>query len=529
MRTLVDIRNSPACAGVVAALTILLAANHARADDAQTAPKKAPANYELLEQGKAGAYFIPNAAKAKYDGLLKRFADLKARIEETRIDEPAARREIDQLQAEIDDALRQINKARLFVPAAMARTRTETSTIPLAAGELLLVGDWVTRTQIGDVEIRGGAGPEVRCVVEKTVLVGESLDRDDGKGQDAAADLDAIKLVARRCSGKEAFGFYKDAANRPDLKPHYDAFPLKPFIEQEFTTVALTGLTHDQGNRAIRIDVRNEIGHGIVGGTMRRQAKLTLFVPKCQGVGVWGAEDGLRVQSLNCSLMVLGMGNVGFGKRNEIVGLGGSLFASSIPFRKIQGVQGDVTILDTAILDRGIGGHSEGCRFEDIQGSLRARFCRVDLSLRAIGGRVDVENDFGRTVWRADRPIAATDHRIVSQSGAIDVRFAPDALGELKLTLATECGNLRDRPRGSGRFMTHMVTGIASNLSDSVARSWLGWVTGDPDPERFVSSEGFTMMDRLAAALPGRPRPPGVDIISRAGVITFEPIATEGR
>src|SRR5262249_14798910 len=42
----------------------------------------------------------------------------------------------------------------------------------------------------------------------------------------------------------------------------------------------------------------------------------------------------------------------------------------------------------------------------DIRGDLRARIGRADLTLEGILGRVDVENAFGKAVWRADRLIA---------------------------------------------------------------------------------------------------------------------------
>ena len=76
-------------------------------------------------------------------------------------------------------------------------------------------------------------------------------------------------------------------------------------------------------------------------------------------------------------------------------------------------------------------------RYKSIRGSLVVNFCRADLTLEDIGGRVDVENEFGRTVWHAVRPIAITDHRIVSQSGAIEVGISPSALGQLDVALFT--------------------------------------------------------------------------------------------
>ena len=49
----------------------------------------------------------------------------------------------------------------------------------------------------------------------------------------ACFDFAGIELVVRKTSGKELFGFYKDAANRPDLKHYYDQFPFKPFLDRD--------------------------------------------------------------------------------------------------------------------------------------------------------------------------------------------------------------------------------------------------------------------------------------------------------
>ena len=138
-----------------------------------------------------------------------------------------------------------------------------------------------------NVEIQRGDGPDIKCVVKKTVL-GE-LDKD----QDLSADFDGIELVVRKSSGKEMFGFYKDVANRPDLKHQFDQFPFKPFLDREFTVITLKGLSYEDGNRQISVDARNELGSGTSSSQWRRHAKLSLTVPKCQGVAIQGGLGGL--------------------------------------------------------------------------------------------------------------------------------------------------------------------------------------------------------------------------------------------
>lgn len=391
-----------------------------------------------------------------------------------------------------------------------ARTRSETKALPLAADDLLFVA-------CSDVEIRGGDGPEVRAVIEKTVLGAE--------GDDPADVFDGIELVVRRASGGELFGFYKEAAHRPGLEHEFERFPFKPFLDREFTFITVKGLTHQEGNRQIELDLRNERGEGSVRSAWRRHAKLVLTVPKCRGVGVRGALGGFRVRSLEGPLMVEGDGDRDYHARFEVADLGGPLTASGIPIHRIDGVAGDVSILATAYAeDVGTSHGPDGVAmrpvppkesaYEDVRGDLRVRACRVDLTLEGMAGRVDVENDFGTTRWNADRPLAPRDHRIVSQSGTIEVHLSSVALGSLRLALFTECGAVR-LPRGDDGLQSKMFT---SGIDDVARRSWHGFVTGRPDDPDAT----FSLLTRLPAALMGKPRSPGVDILSRAGTITYE-------
>jgi len=501
---------------IVAFALALLTTARAAADDQKKHRPKAPADYSIFESDLAGSYFVSKPLKQKYDNLLKRVGELRTAIDEARIDESIARREIDQLQGEIDEAIRQIDKAKLYVPGATVQNLSVTKNITLGAGNLLFV-------EAENVEIRGGEGPELKCVVEKTVL--SEID----KKQDLTSDFDGIELIVRQSSGKAMFGFYKTAAGRPDMQHEYEQFPFKPFIDRDFTFVTVKGLTHQDGNRQIQVAVHSERGDGQSSSVWRRHVKLILVVPKCEGVGVRGALDGFRARSLNSPLMVEGGGNRDYQKRFEVVDLGGPLTASNIPIHRIDGITGDVSIIATAYAENTGSAYGPGVSmrtvppkessYKNIQGGLLARFCRAELTLEAIAGRVDVANDFGKTVWRADRPIAAMDHRIVSQSGAIEVWFSPAALGKLRLTLFTECGAVR-LPKGGNGLQSLMFSG---SRGDVTTRSWHGFFTGDRNERRPELSS--SLYERVPAAVLGKRRSQGVDIISRAGTITYEPIA----
>ena len=212
--------------------------------------------------------------------------------------------------------------------------------------------------------------------------------------------------------------------------------------------------------------------------------------------------------------------------------LDGPLTASDIPIHRIDGVKGDVSILATAYSeDIGTSHGQDGVTmrpvapreltYRNIQGGLRARFCRAALTVEGIAGRVDVENAFGKTVWRSDRPIAAMDHRIVSQSGPIEVRFAPAAVGKLPLALFTECGAIR-LPQGNRGLESRMFD---SGMGDVTRRSWHGFTAGRGEARL---GDITTLFERIPAAVRGDRRPQGIDIISRAGTVTYEPIAVAG-
>lgn len=524
LRLPIVLGHSPArVAAIVATAISLLASAHAtaREQEPEKGRTKAPAGYDVFDSDTTGSYFVARPLKEKYDGLMKRAGELRAEIDDARIDEATARREVDRLQAEIDEAIRAIDKAKLYIPGATVQSRAATQSIPLGPGDLLLV-------EAENVEIRGGDGPEVKCVIKKTVL-GE-ID----KAEDLTAEFGGIELVVRKVAGRQMFGFYRTAADRPDLRHEYEQFPFKPFLDREFTVISIKGLTHEGGNRQVKVEAKNEEGGGRFGSNWRRHAKLHLTVPKCQGVAVQGALGGFRAHSLDAPLMVQGTGNRDYQARYDVMDLGGSLITSGIPIHHIGGIKGDVSILVTDYLEdtqtshgpdgvtmRPVPPHESS--YKDIQGHLLARFCRATLTLEGISGRVDVENAFGKTAWRSDRPLAAADHRIVSQSGPIEVRLSPAALGKLRLALFTQCGAVR-LPRGNDGLQSMMFHG---SMGDVASRSWHGFFTGSRNDRGGDLSD--SLMLRLPAAARGDSRSPGIDIISRAGTVTYEPIAVAGR
>ncbi|HEY2155349.1 MAG TPA: hypothetical protein VGH33_06945, partial [Isosphaeraceae bacterium] len=490
----------------------------------KTDSPRAPGDYVIVEHDRVGAYFVARPLKEKYDTLLKRLAALKDDIAEARIDSAKARAETEAIGADLAKLRAEIDRAKLYIPGAPVHLATATESFPLAADDLLFV-------EAQDLEIRGWDRPEVKCVVEKTVF---------GTGdKQVADDLAGITLVRRRVAGKELFGYYIEAEKREGLKAEWERFLFKEFLGREFTHLVLKGLEFGEGNGWVDVAMQNETGQGNFGSRPRRMARLTLFVPKCRRVGVRGALGGFKVRSLEVPLSVQGQGNRDYGSSYEINDLGGSLEADNVPIHRIDGVRGDVSVTVTAYPgDSGtsMNGPSLTTRsyppkpseYRTIRGSLRVRACRVDLTLGGMEGRVDVANDFGRTVWVVDRPPARVDHRVVSESGTIEMQIGKEMPGDLPMMLFSECGAVNlvkagdkvpalkfSSTRGNDVFESLMFT---SGFDDTATRSWHGFYSHTPGA-KVNALDSFERMRRVAAALHGRQRSPGIDLLSRAGAV----------
>ena len=198
----------------------------------------------------------------------------------------------------------------------------------------------------------------------------------------------------------------------------------------------------------------------------RRQAKLVLYVPKCGRIGVRGGLAGFKIEGVNAPVTVVGEGDRDYEASYEVSKLTGSLSADNIAIHRLDGVKGDVSIVATAYAgntstahdDRGITiepGPIRSAEYQNIDGNLRVRFVRTDLTVGRVSGRIDVENDFGHTTWLAETSLGKHDHRIVSH-GRPD-RGAPRQVGAGRAA-AGSLHRVRDRtPRsrheaGPGRL-----------------------------------------------------------------------------
>ena len=483
----------------------------ARADDAVQQRPRAPADYQIVSSDRAGAYFIARPLKNRYDKLVGELATLRRDITEARITSDEARGRVDQLSGQLQILKQEIEKAKIYIPGASVHNAKTTQAFPIGADDFILV-------DASNIELRGWDKPEVRVVVEKTIL------SPDDKGVDE--DLTGISVIHRKASGKELFGFYKGIAGKPEWKNDWEQFRFKEYLDREFDYIKIVGLTHEEGNRQITVEAKNEQGAGEMSSQWRRQAKLVVYVPKCGRIGVRGGLGGFKIEGVSAPVTVVGEGDRDYEASYEVSKLTGSLSADNITIHRLDGVKGDVSIVATAYADntstahdnRGITmepGPIRSAEYQNIDGNLRVRFVRTDLTVGRVSGRIDVANDFGHTTLKAETSLGKHDHRIVSLSGPIEVRLGKSALGGLPLALFTECGVVHLDP-GMNEGLED--SNFSSSSGDEVRRSWHGFVT-----TRSGSAGGLELFEHVAAALHGRPRGPGVDIISRGGAIRLLP------
>ncbi|MFO0956680.1 MAG: hypothetical protein U0800_04330 [Isosphaeraceae bacterium] len=472
---------------------------------------RAPADYQIIHSDRAGAYFVARPLKERYDRSLGELSTLRRRIDDADIGGEEARREIERLSAVLKALKEQIERSKVYVPGAQVHRATTIESVPMGADEFVLV-------DASQVEIRGWDRDEIRCEVEKTILSADA--------QGVAEDLAGIALEHRIVSGREVFAFYQSIAHKPEWKREWDRFAFGEFLDREFHHIRIKGLDHEQGNRQITVSAKNEEGAGEMSSQWRRQARLILYVPACGRIGIRGALAGFKAVGVQAPMTILGQGDRDYQARYEVANHVGAIVTENLTLHSLDHVKGDVRIRSTAHEgnvatrhdDRGITmepGSSRSADYRDIEGDLSVNLVRTDLDLARISGRIDVVNDFGRTTWTIDQPLARRDHRVVTESGSIDIRLDWASLQGLPMALYTECGIIQLAAGGREDWEPSMFTADAGG---NRYRSWNGFLS-----RKGEVPSGIALFERVGNAWDGRDRGAGVDVLNRAGTIRLLP------
>jgi hypothetical protein len=532
-------------------LLVFLGSFSALAAHGQDVPRvegTAPRGHELLKHQRGGAYFIARTLKEDYERLLAQVKALKQDLEAQRITGLEAERELRGLQDALEKLRAEIEEKKVLVRPVRIHQQTETTLFDLGAERLLVI-------TADNIRIEGWDGPQVKCVLEKTVLAADDKPVDEHlKGlQVVHRHGPAPNLVGRPAAETDA-GERKFLAS-PDGKKldeqgrksrhalvhqiagAYGVY--REFQGKAIDTLEIEGLTHEQGNRQIVVGIKVPGGGGTLGSDWQRHAALTVYAPRCKSVALRGCLAGLDVADLHASLVLTRAGsqNRDYNGTFRVRNLNGDLTADNVPLDLVDSVHGNVQIISTLELANTGVQHEGGQRTaytppprvlvcRNIDGDFSAWFTRGDLKLTDISGRIDVRNEFGDTTLVAAAPIAAKSHRLLSESGRIEVQLTRDATGDLPIQALTNCGTVRTNAHQDFLEDTSFSTGATAEKvgRDSRGRDWRGVKSArkaSHGPESFsVGPESFFAgMERLDAVLTGDDRTSGLDLISRGGTV----------
>ena len=506
----------------------------AEAQNNVRAKADAPPDHASISGGLGGHYFVPKPLKAKYDALVDQVRALEAEIGKGQISSQDAAAEVSTLRTQLEAVREEIEQQKKFVAAARVHTKTETTTYELGPEKSLLI-------LAAKVRVIGHDGPGIKCELAKTVLT-------PGEAAPADEEFEAIRV-------EHLHGFAPDLVGKPpaeveaeeqallqgpegqQLKPEALAWRRKILDDRiahyalysalqgkEIDVIKLQGLSFQEGNRQLLLEVTSPNGGGVHSSEWSRHADLTVYVPSASVVAIQGGLRGLDVAGLNSHLLIRGDGDRDYDGRFRIRDVQGNVAADNMPLQEIERVEGDVSVAVTAYRGNSGTRHAGDTRttyhelpqaysYKDIRGDLLGSFVRARLELAGISGAIDIRNDYGDTSLTAREPLAKAAHRIISHSGHTELQLADGALGELPIMALTECGTVRvdgdDRSLDTISFEAHSPT-------ERMRRGWDGFRT---QPEGGPGALDFGYSDRVWQVIAGGDRTPGLDIINHGGSI----------
>lgn len=515
-------------------LMIGLIANSQQVSAQRREPTKAPANHALLSNTVNGWYFVPMEFKQQYDATLARLETLQGDVESGRLTAKKAQTELQELKQRLEMLRKEIDAKRVVVTGASIQTQTETLEFPLGAEKRLAI-------TTNHVHLIGWDGPNVKVELKKIVL---APDETSVTGQ-----LKAIKIVhehgrakfagrtpaeiekeendyfARqgdKVSEAQKIGIrLADAQIQESMAIHRD------FLGKEVDQITVRGLEYDQ-NQCIEMSVMSPGGTGQFGTVRQRYAELTVYVPQCVSVCVRGARRGLLVEKLNAALTVVDEDSTdsNASSKFEVHGVAGNLTSVNFPLQVITDIKGHAQI--TATPEFGLGGLGHFNELRDLRpaqpmpvqvhnvgNGVDLKFGHVRLDLREIQGQISVSNEFGDTHLVATQPFSQTAHRILTQSGRIEVELSPAAWASLPILAFTNYGGIRTNVERE-EFEDFNLGGV--DKQDGLRRSWPGFRTVVKNEERFAF---HIVMERFQQIIGGTERSAGLDLFSRSGSIVI--------
>jgi hypothetical protein len=496
---------------------------------------QAPPKSAVLKHAQGGVYYVAKDLKDRRDQLIQQMRLLKNQVDQVGISGDEALKQLAGLKRDLEVLQKVLDSKKVFVSPYKVNTQIDTTTFDLGSEKLVVI-------TADHLKVEGWDGPGIKCVLEKTVLtVGD---------ESAEPHLKALKVIHRLGHTPEIVGrteaeneadeqkFQQGtigrklndgqrAARRRMVREIADDYAVyREFQGKDVDIVGVEGTEFDQ-NRSISFGTRSAGGDGAMGSVRQRHVFLTVYLPPCKSTALRGCMVGLDVKGLKTALIVTNRDSRDrdYDGRFEIHNHIGSVRVEHVPIQRIENVQGDVTLLltdefaNTGTSSRGnwrlmftVAPNELECAH--VLGRFTAWCGRVNLTLRHLGGGIDVRNEFGDTTLSIDHPLAPQAHRVVSEAGRIDVVLPNSVLGRFMLFAATSYGR------------------VETNADGETLDDLMFWTRGREPSEfcnwrAFISKSAiaawdkrFEVMHRPALVLAAENRSPGLDLISRGGTVT---------
>jgi hypothetical protein len=500
-----------------------------------------PEGHVLFSQTLGGGFFVPKDIMKEYEKLQSQLDQIKTKLEDGSISGREAVAQTEKLRKSLTETRDKLEKAKVRVSAASVHRVEEAVTFDPCPDQLLVVtADRVT--------VVGTDDPKVTVKLEKIFL---STD-----GKPAEKELEKIKLIRNRANDPEVVGRSKEQRDADEVqfraqqqgKPLTEEamkfrreiiesnvrhhLPFEGFQGKVFDHVSIQGLTFQEGNRQIAIELRNDDQSGSFSSVWQRHASMTVYVPKGQLLAVRGARRGLEIRDLQGSVVVTSDGSHDrdYEATFSIKGVKGNVSAVNFPMNRIEEVQGDVTLDAPADFANSGTLHQNDeryfhyfkpneCTVRDISGRLRMRVGRVSLKLEKIQGGCDVGNLHGDTTCTITDRLPEKLFRLHSVSGAVRVDAEAGTFDALPVLIGSNYGTIRTNTR------REQFEDFSYGVGGAESRDWHGFRHTPQGAAKNRVGEIFEATDWLS----GRENPKnGLIVTTEAGAIQFRVVGKKG-
>lgn len=503
------------------------------ADDDEHSKSKvsAPPNTVEVASTLGGGYFVDKELVNLSKALKEELTLIRNKIRERKVTSSEAIKQLELIESKRVDIAKAIETQKILISAFNVYTKNETIEFPLSKEKLVIV--------TGDrIRIRSWAGPGIKCKLEKTILA---------KTQPEDSEFDEIKIIHQAGNASAIFGrttgerwedevdfleseegrqlTNEQLARRKQLIKEQIIDPKQkyaPFQGKECNHIQLNGLTWNEGNRQLSMTIESDGGGASHSSQWRRHAKLTIYIPACNWVLARGCLCEVDIAEINANVMLTSAGSRDrdYEGRFIVSNITGNVTIDQVPVRGLANVNGNVVFVATEeFVNHGTryqGGNRTAYSFEtastsicNVTGSFKARFLRTNLEVKNVEGAIDVQNEFGDTNFKLEKPFdVSVANRIVSESGTIqlDVDADADLLSKIPLYSYTLSGTLHSN-------LDRTILEESGFSTGNPRRNWHGFVT--------ASNNKFSLgkYQRPRDALENRQRSAGLDLISRGGSV----------